>query len=221
MCNEEDRCAAVFQLQDSSLQFFDAFGRQHRGGFIKNQKPSSQPQGFDDFDHLLFTEGQAAEWSIFRQRKLQLPADATEGVANALLVQRAPPGCAQAEIFENAQARRQAAVLVDAPDTEPERLARRPEPDNPAVEDDLSLIGLLQPREQGDKRRLAGTVFAEQYVHLARIKRERNAVVCDDAGESLADTLESHQRRWSSGGRRIFHAGEEAAEGAPWAEDRD
>ena len=81
-------------------------------------------------------------------------------------------------------------VLVHHADPEPDRLARRADPDRLAAEADLALVGLVEPVEDVHERRLARPVLPEQGVHLALAQVEVDAVVRDQRAEALGDALE-------------------------------
>ena len=75
-------------------------------------------------------------------------------------------------------------VLVDHPEARGDRVARRAERHRPAVDEDLPVVGLVEPVEDAHQGALAGAVLAEQGVDLARGQREVDAVVGDDARET-------------------------------------
>ena len=64
---------------------------------------------------------------------------------------------------------------------------------------DLPGVRTVGPGEHLDERRLAGTVLAQQAVHLARGDVEIDLVERANAGELLDDAAHLQQRRASSG----------------------
>ena len=58
--------------------------------------------------------------------------------------------------------------------------------DRLAVQEDLALVGPVEPVEDVHQRRLAGAVLAEQRVHLAAPQVEVDVVVRDDRPESAS-----------------------------------
>ena len=68
-------------------------------------------------------------------------------------------------------------MLVDHANTEIDRISRRINRDCLAVEQDLSLIGMIQTIENLHQRALASAVFAQQGVHLARFHIEIDMVI--------------------------------------------
>ena len=56
-----------------------------------------------------------------------------------------------------------------------------------SLDQDLALVGVVEPVEDVHQRRLAGAVLAEQCVHLALEQVEADVVVRDDPREALRD----------------------------------
>ena len=63
-----------------------------------------------------------------------------------------------------------------------------------AVEDDLALVRLVEPRDQVEERRLAGAVRADQADDLALAHVERDVVDRDDPAEPPRHVLDREQR---------------------------
>ncbi len=83
--------------------------------------------------------------------------------------------------------RNQHEVLVHHPDAVLDRRLRRAQLRRLAVDQDLALVRPVEPVDDVHQRRLAGTVLAEQRVHLALAQVEVDGVVRDDAWEALRD----------------------------------
>ena len=62
-------------------------------------------------------------------------------------------------------------------------------------EQDLALVGCVEPVEDVHQRRLAGAVLAQQRVHLAAAQVEVDVVVGEHAREPLGDPAELEERR--------------------------
>ena len=78
-------------------------------------------------------------------------------------------------------------VLVDHAHARVDRGARRPELDGLALDQDLALVGVVEPVEDVHEGRLARAVLAEQGVHLPLAEVEAHVVVRDDPREPLRD----------------------------------
>ena len=81
-------------------------------------------------------------------------------------------------------------VLVHHPDPAADRVLRGAEADALALEQDLALVGPVEPVDDVHQRRLAGAVLAEEGVHLARDEVEVDVVVREDARELLGDAAQ-------------------------------
>src|SRR5215207_2497040 len=101
----------------------------------------------------------------------------------------------QHDVLGHGHDRDQHEVLVHHPDAHPDRLARRADVDRLAAEEDLTLVGLVQPVEDVHERGLAGPVLPEQGVHLAAAHVEIVAIVRDQRSEALGDALQLEGER--------------------------
>ena len=83
------------------------------------------------------------------------------------------------------------------PDPVRDRVARTSDAGGLSIDEDLARIGVDEPIEDVHERGLAGAVFANQGVDLARPDGQVDLVVCDDAGKGLGDIahLERFRRR--------------------------
>ena len=63
-----------------------------------------------------------------------------------------------------------------------------------AAEQDLALVGLVQPEHRVDERALAGAVLAEEAEDLALAQRQVDVLVGDHPGERLGDAPDLEDR---------------------------
>ena len=126
---------------------------------------------------------------ISRTRSIGL-ADVEENVDVPRLV-------AEHDVLGDRHHRDQHEVLVHHAHARLDRGARRSELHVLVADLDLALVGVVQAVEDVHQRRLAGTVLAEQGVHLALAEIEADVVVRDDAGEALRDVASS-RARWGA-----------------------
>jgi len=66
------------------------------------------------------------------------------------------------------------------------RVSRTMEEQVLAANGQQAAVGLVHAAEDLDQRRLAGTVLADERVHLAGVQLQRDVVESADAGEGLA-----------------------------------
>ena len=85
-------------------------------------------------------------------------------------------------------------VLERARDAAPDDAVRRRVQQALAVEVELARVGLVEPRDHVEERRLAGAVRADQPDDLALLDVERDVVDRDDAAEAAGDVADGEQR---------------------------
>ena len=108
----------------------------------------------------------------------------------------APAGAAfvaEVDVLGDGQPVDQVQLLVDGGDTEPEGGLRVGQPDLFAAPADLPLVRLVCTGQHLDQGGLAGTVLAQQTVHLSRGDIEIDAVQRADTGEALDDAVHLQQ----------------------------
>ena len=94
---------------------------------------------------------------------------------------------AEHDVLGDREHRHQHEVLVHHADAGPDRVARALEPHRLAVDEDLALVGPVEPAEDVHQRRLAGAVLAEQAEDFAGADGQVDRVVGDDVAEPLGD----------------------------------
>ena len=78
-------------------------------------------------------------------------------------------------------------MLVHHPDPALDRLLRRVNPDGLSVDQDLTLVGVVETVEDVHQRGLPRAVLAQQRVHLTCPEVEADVVVREDSREPLRD----------------------------------
>ncbi len=81
-------------------------------------------------------------------------------------------------------------MLVHHADAGRDGVGGTPEVHGLAVEEDLALVGPVQPEQDVHERRLAGAVLPEQGVDLSALDGEVHVLVGDDAREPLGDAAQ-------------------------------
>ena len=176
--------------------------RQHRGRLVENQDPRLAVERLQDLDALLLAErelpdprarvdGDPVALAELGDAALDVPWVDEELLPLAAVV-------AEDHVLGDGERRHQPEMLVHHADPRVERLARRVELDRLAVEQDLALVGPVEPGEDVRQRALARAVLAEEGVHLALSRLEVHPVVRDDGREPLRDPSErdGRHRRW-------------------------
>ena len=103
-------------------------------------------------------------------------------------------------------------VLVHHADPHADRLARRADVHRLAAEEDLALVGLVEPVEDVHERGLPRAVLPEQGVHLTATQVEVDAVVRDERAEALGDALQLEGERGALIGQVLRDLGRDVGE---------
>ena len=94
---------------------------------------------------------------------------------------------AQHDVLHDGEHRDELEVLVHHPDPRRDRIPGAAELHGLAAEEDLALVGLVQPEHRVHERALAGAVLAEEAQDLALAQRQVDVLVGDDPGEPLGE----------------------------------
>ena len=102
--------------------------------------------------------------------------------------------------------------MSDADEAGSERFGRTTECRGNAVDDHTTAVGGVDPHENLAKRRFAGTVLADERVHLAGTELNRHVTKCCGRAEALADTG-GNSKRFGHGhvARAVFPCGNQPA----------
>ena len=121
---------------------------------------------------------------------------------------------AEHDVLGHGEHRHQLEVLVDHPDAARDGVAGVAQVHRLALDDDLALVGRVEPEQHLHERALAGAVLAEQPVDLAPAQLDADVVVGDDRREALGEvTGLQHQRAASFIAAHSFSYGWPAAAG--------
>ena len=140
-------------------------------------------------------EGEVGRLRVRVDLDAELACELCEAAPGPADVQPQPTRVAEHQVVEDGQCRDQHRVLVHRADPELERLARRRDDGLDALDANLPGIRADEAGEDADQRRLAGSVLAEQAVHLARPEPQVDGVVREHARERLRDSRELDDRR--------------------------
>ncbi len=106
---------------------------------------------------------------------------------------------AEHQVLRDAHRAHQREVLRDHPDAGRDRVVRRADGQDVALDDDLAVVRQRQPVGDPHGGRLAGPVLAEQGMDLARPHVEVDRVVGDEVTEVLGDPAQLQRRRGALG----------------------
>jgi hypothetical protein len=170
------------------------------GRLVQDHQPGIQGEGAQDLDHLLFGDGEIADFPFGVNR--QIPAEAVCQVVGGLVdgppVQ--PPAAAigvlmdEEDVFRDREVRDEAQLLQDDGDASAGGVAGGAEGDGRAVPLDGPAVGLLDAGDDLGHRRFAGAVLPHQGNNFSRPHLQRNAFQRVDASIVLADALRAEER---------------------------
>ena len=183
-----DLPSAVQRAQDLE-QLGGLLGGQHRGRLVEDQHLGAAVERAQDLDALLLADGDVADARVGVHAEPEAVRQLAHAPGRRLGVEQhalARLG-GEDDVLGHRHHRHEHEVLVDHPDPEVDRLPRRLDRHRLAVEQELALVGPVEPVEDAHQRRLAGPVLAQQRVDLALAQVEVDAVVRDDRAESLRD----------------------------------
>ena len=191
--DEDDRHPAGLEAAEDLEQLERLLRRQHRGRLVEDQDVGLAVERLQDLDPLLLADGQVGDQRVGVDLELEARRELADPVRGRGLVEQDPGArrlVREHDVLGDGHHRDQHEVLVHHPDPAVDRVLRRLERDRLAVQQDLALVGLVEPVEDVHQRRLAGAVLAEQRVHLAAPQVEIDVVVRDDPRKPLRDPAE-------------------------------
>ena len=186
--DEDDRIAALAQAVEHAVELFHLLRRQQRGRLVQDERLAALVEGAQDLHPLLHPDRQRADDGVGIDLQPVLVAQLLDPFAGLLAVED-DAGALRAEndVLRDGEAGNEHEVLVDHGQPGEHGIARVVEADRLAVDADLPLVRVVQPKEDVHQGRFAGAVLAEQGVDLALAHGELDPIVGDDAGEPLDD----------------------------------
>ncbi len=197
--DEQNRqVALVAEAQHEVAELLDLLVVEPAGGLVEEQQGRLGDQRAGDLDTLLraVRQGRGGEPRAIGE------ADDVERFEGLLLPHPAAAGVpADEDVLEHGHRAEEVDVLEGARDPAAhDSVGRRLEQRRP-VELHLSLVRRVEPRDDVERRRLAGAVRADQPGHDPLGDLERDAVEGDNAAESERDVPDRKEHR-----RRILRA---------------
>jgi hypothetical protein len=204
--DEDDGQTIRHQVAQDFKQPVDFLRRQDTRRLVEDEDAGFGQQEFEQFDFLLLPDRKVLDVrpgidlkAIALPQGFELAGDRRE-VRNSRQA-----GQEEGDVLDDGERRDEGQALEDHPDVVPARFLGRPQPDGLAVHQDLPGVALVIPVDAFDQRALAGAVFPQERVDLAREGIEGNRVVGQDAGEALGQFTDAEERvslrRWIPAGR--------------------
>jgi hypothetical protein len=201
--DEDDGPAVGDQLADAGEELLGLGRGEDGGGLVQDQDVRAAIERLQDVDPLALAERELPDLCP----RIHVHLEARRDLGDLRLhlaggeAEAAVPGPAQHHVLRDGQALDQAEVLVNHEHAGQLGLTRRVKPDRPAIDPYLPLVGAIKAGQDVTERGLARAVLAQERVHLAAPRLERNPVVGDHAaGEALGDAHRRHRRSRPGGG---------------------
>ncbi len=172
---------------------------EHRGRLVEDEHALVEIEELENFELLLLAGGERRHRHVERHPERHAVEERLERFHLLLPVDdRRRVGAADHEVLGAGQRRHQGEMLVDHADAERAGIARIADRDLLAAEQDLALVGRIEPHDAFDERRLAGAVLAEQRMKLAGLDLHRDVAERDQRPEDLghADGFERDRPRF-------------------------
>ena len=195
VADEYDALALADKLTHNGEQALHLDVGQGRGGLVQYQQLRAVVQRLQYLGTLLLAHGDLRNELV----QLHIQAVALGQFFDLLAARRAvdeqPLGVlvAQDDVVENGHGLHQHEVLVHHADAQLHRLAGGLDAYLFALQENLSLRGLVQADENVHQRGLTGAVLAQQRQHLAAVDGQADVLVGVKIAEPLADVLHTQQ----------------------------
>jgi hypothetical protein len=198
--DEDDRGAALRQRPHDLHQVVGLLRREDGGRLVEDQHLRVPDQCLDDLHALLHADREVLDQGVDRHLQAVALGDLAHLAAGGAAVQEAEPRALvpQLDVLGDGEHGDQHEVLVHHADARAHRVAGAGERDSLAVDQDLALVGVVEPVEHVHQGALAGAVLPEQGVDLARLDDEVDGVVGDQVAEALGDAAKLELHRWTS-----------------------
>jgi hypothetical protein len=180
-------------------QVVGLLGRQDRRGLVEDQHLRVADQRLEDLHALLHADRKVLDQRVDRHVQPVARGDLLDLAARAATIQEPEPlGAlvAELDVLRDGEHRDQHEVLVHHPDAGRHRVAGAGEPHRHVIDQDLALVGLIEPVEGVHQGALAGSVLAEQCVDLTGLDDQVDGVVRGQRAEPFGDAaqLQLHER---------------------------
>ena len=194
VADEQDAAALGRQGAQGDEQLVDFLRGEHRGRLVEDQQADVLHQATDDLHPLALADRQAVHQAF----RLQAHAVALRHLADLRLQLLRRTGLApegQGDVLRHGEGLEQRKMLEHHADAQVAGLGRVAHLNAPALPVQLAAVRLGDAVDDLHQGALAGTVFAQQGMDLARPDAQVDAVVGQAAGIALADGAQ-FQARW-------------------------
>ena len=197
VADEYDRHPVGHQRAQRGEERVHLVRHEDRGRLVEDEDPAVARERLENLDALLLPDRQL----VNAGRRIDTNPEALRRIgptaAGLVQVETHPARPSEGKVLRDGHRPHQSEVLRDHPDAGPDRVARRADRLQLAVDPDLTGIRVRQPVGDAHDGRLARAVLAEQRVDLAATDIEVDAVVGDEVSEPLCDPAQLESGRVS------------------------
>ena len=200
--DEDDGHPLCDEALEDLEQLHRLLRRQHRGRLVEDQDVGAAIERLEDLDALLLAHGDVADARVRVDVEAELLGELADAAFGGGGVEKyaVPPRLrGEHDVLGDGHHRDEHEVLVHHPDPGGNRAVRRADVGRLAVQQDLALVGPVEPVEDVHQRRLAGAVLAEQCMHLAGAEIEVDVVVREHTRKALGDPAQLEDGRVGDG----------------------
>jgi hypothetical protein len=161
---------------------------EHRGRFVEDEDARAAIEGAENFDPLLFTDGELPNSGARVDLEIESFAEFGDCSLDRLGFEPGSLTCAtEKHVFGDSEWFDQHEVLVDHPDSMLDRVTRRVELNGLTVNCDCSGIRAIQTSKHAHQRALPSPILSNQRVNFTNQRIELDTIVGDDPGEPFGN----------------------------------
>ena len=193
MRNKQDGHALGLEAADRFHQLRDLLLTQRGGRLVHNDELCIQRNGFGDLHHLLKTGTQLAALHFYiNLRMTQRSQRFRSLLMHSGIIQKQAlfHGTSHENIVRNRKLLDDVQFLIHAGNTCLTGLNRIPEDDLFAVNEDVSLFRIVHAGQHLDQGGLAGAIFANQAMDLARSDANGHVFQCNDTRKTFGNIFQ-------------------------------
>jgi hypothetical protein len=194
MRDQHQPAAARRQAAADLQQRADLARRQHRRRLVEHQELRSVEQTAQHLDALPLTDREILDRTVEVDLEAVLFGQHAHALRHLRVLEGAPARPPEQHVLERAHVADQREVLVDHGHSRLQRVARTERQKLPAIEHQVSVVGLMHAEHDVAQRALAGAVLAEQAMHLAGVHVERHLFQRRPPAEALGDAVQREHR---------------------------
>ncbi len=200
--HDEDAEALVAQVVDDAEQGGDLLRREDTRRLVEDHELGSRHEDLEDLDALPFADREVPDLCLRVDGETVPFALLSDALAERAQLERDAAGDREGDVLRDGERGHEPQVLEHHADAEPPRFRGAVDDRLMALDDQLAVIGVIDAVDHLEQGALAGTVLADQSVHLARPHLEAHGGVGVNLTEVLGES--QHCEQWSPRSDRLL-----------------